>query len=109
MPPDTTESSPKREIEFEWNAAKASANLKKHRVSFEEAATVFEDIHALIQDDELHSDNEARSVIIGYSERNRVLVVSFVEQSPELVRLLSARAATRKERGIYEEKPDFQG
>ena len=53
-------------IKFEWNAAKADANLKKHGVSFEEGTTVFEDGHAFIQVDELHSDEEARQIIIGY-------------------------------------------
>lgn len=103
MPPESIEPSPQY-LEFEWNAAKATANLKKHRVSFEEAATVFQDVHAFIQDDELHSDDEEREVIIGFSERKRVLVVSFVERSPDRIRLISARAATRKERAIYEEE-----
>jgi len=90
-------------MRFEWNAAKAAANLKKHGVSFTEAATVFTDEHAFIQDDELHFDEEDRQVILGYSQRNRLLIVSFVRPELNLVRLITARVATPRERMIYEE------
>ncbi len=90
-------------LRFEWNAAKAAANLRKHGVSFQEAITVFDDIHAFIQTDELHSDEEERQVILGYSERFRLLVVSFVARQPDRIRLISARIATRRERMLYEE------
>ena len=92
---------------FEWNAAKAAANLKKHGVSFEEGATAFEDDHAYIQDDELHSDAEPRQTLIGYSKRNRLVVVSFAPRASNIIRIISARKAMPSERGWYEETNDF--
>ena len=92
---------------FEWNAAKAAANLKKHGVRFEEAATVFEDDHAYIQEDELHADEEPRQIIIGYSARNRLLMVSWLQRAFNLIRIISARLASSRERRIYEEKSNF--
>ena len=61
------------EIGFEWSAEKAVINLRKHRVSFEEAETVFADPTAYTQADEAHSNDEIREWLIGYSERNRLL------------------------------------
>ncbi len=104
MAPETTESQSHRDIEFEWSPAKAAVNRRKHGVSFEEAATAFEDAHALIQEDEIHSEEETRELILGFSARHRLLVVSFVQREPERVRLISARLATRRERVIYEEE-----
>ena len=89
-------------IDFEWDASKAVANLKKHGVSFAEVATVFEDAHAYVQDDTLNSDEEPRQVILGYSDRHRLQVVSFVQRA-ETIRLITARAATSRERTLYEE------
>ncbi len=89
--------------EFEWNAAKAAANLKKHGVSFAEGATAFGDEHAYIQDDELHSDEEPRQSLLGYSERNRLVVVSFTPRTDNRIRIISVRKATRTERAWYEE------
>ena len=86
---------------FEWNAAKAATNLKKHGVSFPEAATVFEDDHAFVQADEFHSDEESRYVILGYSDQHRLLVVSFAHRA-ESIRLITARVATPRERTLYE-------
>ena len=97
----------RRDIEFEWSDQKAAINLKKHRVSFEEAETAFEDVNAFLQDDESHSDEEPRQVLLGYSNRNRLLVVSFVMRSYDRIRIITARPATRKERGFYEETPRF--
>ena len=71
-------------------------------VTFEEAKTVFSNPLAVIFEDEAHSADEAREIIIGHSRRNRILVVSFTEGS-EAVRIISARLATRKERKDYEE------
>ena len=93
-----------RDIEFEWSVAKAKNNLKKHGVSFEEAETVFEDPHAYTQEDELHSDHESREVIIGYSDRKRLLMVSFIQLAEWLVRIISSRRATPRERRVYEEE-----
>jgi uncharacterized protein len=91
-------------LEFEWDAQKAETNLRKHRVSFEEAATVFGDSLAVIFDDEAHSLEEAREIIIGHSDRSRLLLVSFTERSAK-IRIISARRATKTERRDYEEKP----
>jgi uncharacterized DUF497 family protein len=89
-------------ISFEWHAAKAVSNLEKHGIEFGEAMTVFADPLARIFDDPDHSSEEQREIIVGHSASRRLLVVSFVERRP-LVRLLSARRATRRERQDYEE------
>lgn len=89
-------------MEFEWDEAKASSNLKKHGVSFEEAQSVFENPLAVIFDDEAHSVEEQREIIIGHSRLNRLLLVAFTERS-SCVRLISARLATRQEREDYEQ------
>jgi len=81
---------------------KAKANLAKHSVSFEDALTVFSDALALIFDDDDHSTDEQREIIIGHSARERLLGVCFTSQG-ESVRIFSARKATRKEREDYEE------
>lgn len=88
--------------EFEWDAAKARENLKKHGVAFEEALTVFADPLAHIFDDPDHSENERRELIIGHSAKRRLLVVSFAERQPR-TRIISARQATPNERRKYEE------
>jgi len=89
-------------MEFEWDESKATANLKKHGVSFEEAKTVFDSVLAVIFDDEAHSLDEQREIIIGHSRRNRLLLVSFTER-PNAIRIISARIATRREREDYEQ------
>jgi uncharacterized DUF497 family protein len=94
-------------FDFEWNAAKASANLKKHGVSFEEGATAFEDEFARVLDDEEHSEEEPRQILIGYSERNRLLFVSFMYRAENLVRIISARKADSQECQDYEENARF--
>jgi uncharacterized DUF497 family protein len=94
-------------VRFEWDDAKAQANLKKHRVSFEEASTVFSDSAARIFDDEEHStEAEKREIIIGHSVHNRLLLVVFVERLMDLIRIISARRATKKERRDYEENTE---
>ena len=97
----------KRDIEFEWSAQKAKSNLKKHGVSFNEAKTVFDDEHAYIFDDETHSDDEPRELVIGYSNRNRLLIVSFIERLLNYIRIISARKANRSEHTKYEEEKRF--
>ncbi len=82
---------------FRWDETKAEANQKKHGVSFEEAATVFASPLAAIFDDQDHSQDEVREIIVGHSDRNRVLIVSFTERGPA-VRIISARAANPRER-----------
>lgn len=89
-------------MEFEWDESKATANLQKHQVGFEEAKTVFDNPLALIFDDEAHSLQEKREIIIGHSRRNRLILVSFTER-PTAIRIISARLATRRECEDYEE------
>lgn len=89
-------------IRFTWDPRKAESNWAKHGVSFEEASTVFADPLAGIMDDEQHSEEEKREIIIGHSKRRRLLLVSFVEHT-DMIRLVSARKATRMERKFYEE------
>jgi uncharacterized DUF497 family protein len=91
-------------LEFEWDSKKASANRKKHGVTFEEATTVFGDPLAAIFDDEGHSIGELREIIIGHSDQDRLLLVSFMERG-ETIRIISARCATKRERHDYEENP----
>mgnify|MGYP001577765589 CR=1 FL=1 len=88
---------------FEWDEEKAQANLRKHGVSFEEAQTVFTDPLAMTIPDPDHSIDEARFIIIGESDKKRILVVAHTERKKK-IRLISARKATRAERKKYEEK-----
>lgn len=90
-------------MHFEWDEKKAKTTLKKHRVSFDEARTVFSDPLARIFDDETHSADEWREIIIGHSALNRLLLISFAERG-DAIRIFSARFATPKERKDYEEK-----
>ncbi len=87
---------------FEWDARKAALNLRNHGVSFEEAWTAFADPLGSITDDPRHSVGEAREVVIGLSNRGRLIVVMFTERG-DTVRIISARQATRSERSNYEE------
>jgi uncharacterized DUF497 family protein len=88
--------------EFEWDPRKAGSNLKKHGVPFAEALTVFSDPAALIFDDPDHSGDERREIIIGYSRRPRLLVVSFTERAGR-VRIITVRRASRAETKRHEE------
>lgn len=87
---------------FDWDPAKAARNLKNHKVSFEEASTVFGDPLAMLMADPDHSEDEERYLLLGMSIHRRLLVVGFAERPP-LTRLISAREATRRERRQYEE------
>jgi hypothetical protein len=93
-------------MDFEWDESKAKTNLRKHKVSFEEAVTVFRDRLGRIFFDESHSVAEVREIIVGHSRSNRLLLVSFTERGPETVRIISARVATKAERKAYEENQD---
>ena len=90
---------------FEWDPAKAVRNVTKHRLSFEEASTVFRDPGAMTYPDPDHSDLEAREITIGRSYRNRIVLVAHCERLGR-TRIISARKATKRERRQYEEKPD---
>jgi uncharacterized protein len=88
-------------IEFEWDSAKAEANLQKQSVSFEEATTAFYDGLSFTIPDPLHSEREARFVLLGQTSGGRLVVVVHVDRGAR-IRLISARAATRKERRQHE-------
>jgi uncharacterized protein len=92
-------------IRFEWDKQKAAHNLRKHGVSFDEASTVFDDPLAQIFDDENHSADEEREIIIGHSAIGKLLLVSFTERGVNIVRMISARPATNREREDYEKSP----
>ena len=90
-------------IEFEWDPEKALANEKKHGVSFEEAQSVFYDDFARQFYDPEHSESEDRFLMLGMSNQSRVLLVCHCERSDgDVIRIISARRATRDERAYYE-------
>jgi uncharacterized protein len=91
-----------RGLEFEWDEDKAIANLEKHDVSFAEATTVFADALSLTIEDPDHSLGEERCIILGMSIGQRLLVVAYTERR-DIIRLISARVATRSERRNYEQ------
>lgn len=91
------------ELTFEWDEEKAQANLNKHKVSFEEAKTVFNDPFLVTFPDPHHSNSEQRYLNIGYSSKGRVLVVVHTEQGTS-IRIISCRKATVGERRAYEEQ-----
>jgi uncharacterized DUF497 family protein len=89
-------------IKFEWDRAKASANLKKHGVSFEEAQTIFYDDFAVQFLDEEHSSKEDRFLMLGMSSETNLLLVCHCERAGgEVIRIISARKATRSESKFY--------
>ncbi len=89
-------------IELEWDVTKAVANRAKHGVSFEEAATVFEDDSALLIPDPAHSKSEERFILLGMSNQaNLLVVVHCYRESESVIRIISARKATRREYGQY--------
>jgi len=89
-------------MKFEWDEAKAAANLAKHGVSFEEAATIFDDPLYVDFYDPRHSQEEHRYIIIGESKQRRLLIMSYTERQ-ETIRPIRARIPTRSERKDYEE------
>lgn len=89
------------DTQFEWDDDKARSNEQKHGILFNEASTVFDDSLATIFDDPEHSDEEIREIIVGYSNRSRLLIVSFTQREPA-VRIISARRATPRERDKHE-------
>jgi len=88
-------------IKFEWHAAKATANLKKHQVSFEEAQTVFYDEFAVQFFDEEHFHEEERFIMLGMSVYSRLLIVCHCEREGDAIRIFSARKATKRESTFY--------
>jgi uncharacterized DUF497 family protein len=87
--------------EFEWDDEKATTNLKKHEVSFEEGATIFNDPLILTMFDPDHSEDEERYISLGISVQGRLLVVVHTDRSAR-IRLISCRKATNVERKAYE-------
>lgn len=93
-----------KQLHFDWDHKKSSTNKKKHGISFEEAETVFHDPSARLISDPDHSDDEDRFILLGLSEKLRILVVCHCYGEGEaLIRIISARKANRKETEIYEE------
>jgi len=93
-------------LAFEWDHAKDVANQRKHGVAFKEASTVFGDPLAWFQSDDQHSQAEERFLLLGRSSANRLLAVLFTDRGADLIRVISARPATPRERRKYEE--DFR-
>ena len=89
-------------MKFEWDSQKAKTNIRKHKVSFKEAATALSDPRAATGIDPDHSIDEFRYITFGVSNRGRLLVVAHTERG-EAIRIISARCAIKGERKIYEE------
>ncbi len=93
------------DLRFDWDSKKDTQNRRKHRVSFDEAESVFVDEHALLIDDPEHSTVEDRFIVLGLSAKLRILVVAHAYREDEgVIRVISARKATRKERDIYNQR-----
>jgi uncharacterized DUF497 family protein len=89
-------------MQFDWDKNKAKHNLSKHEVSFEEAKTVFDDPLYVDFYDPEHSEDEDRYLLVGQSNRGRLLIISYTERD-NLIRLISAREVTKTERETYEQ------
>lgn len=93
------------DIRFEWDENKNIANQKKHKVSFEEAKSVFYDENARLILDPDHSEGEDRLILLGFSDKLRILVIVHTfRKSDEVIRIISARKATTRERKFYERR-----
>ena len=92
-------------LEFVWDRDKAAANIAKHGVDFEDALTAFNDPLSLTVLDPDHSQGEERFLLVGHSKAGRLLVIAHTVRDNE-IRLINARAATRRERQKYEEEPE---
>jgi uncharacterized DUF497 family protein len=89
-------------LQFEWDSEKAQSNLKKHKVSFEEASTVFDDPLFITFLDEEHSVDEERYITLGLSRANNLLLIAHTDRAG-IIRIISARKATRNEQRFYQE------
>jgi hypothetical protein len=92
-------------LRFVWDREKAAANLAKHGVDFEDAITAFDDPLSITILDPDHSQGEERFLLVGHSKAGRLLVIAHTERADE-IRLINARAATRRERQKYEEEAE---
>ena len=88
---------------YEWDPEKAAANLKKHKVSFPEGATVFTDLFALTFDDPDHSLTEKRFITTGTSNKGRILFLAHADRGGDRIRIISARRTTKSEAHAYQE------
>lgn len=92
------------DIIFEWDDEKAEINIKKHGISFDEAATSFKDCNAIVFDDPEHSDEEDRFILLGFSSKANLLIVCHCyREADTMIRIISARKATKEESKYYEE------
>ena len=95
------------ELIFEWNEAKAKSNLQKHKISFDEALTIFDDSRSVTYLDDFYRSAEERFISVGTSMHNRILLVVYTEQDKSagatIIRIISCRKATALEREIYEQ------
>lgn len=94
---------PNGSLKFEWDPKKAAINLRKHGVSFEEAASVFSDVLATVYEDPDHSAREKRYLTIGNSAKRRLLHIAFADRG-ERIRIITARKVTGRERDLYEKE-----
>ena len=95
-------------MRFEWDAAKATVNRRKHGVWFEEAVTVFDPAQPEIFEDDIHSGIELRFTAIGFSEKSRLLTVSFARRG-DAIRIISARRSTKHEAELYAQAKNQKG
>ncbi len=91
-------------VKFKWDLQKEKINKLKHKIAFDEAASVFFDDKAIVEFDVDHSFSEERFKVIGFSMKANLLFVVFVEKDKNIIRIVSARKASSKERRKYEEK-----
>ena len=91
-------------MNYEWDEVKAQLKIAKHGVSFDEAATVFCDEYGLVVFDEDHSDDEERFYLLGMSRKDRILLVVHCYRSNDIIRIISARKATIREKAQYKER-----
>lgn len=91
-----------KDIHFSWDNSKALLNKRKHGVSFEEAKTVFYDENAIEYFDPDHSEDEDRFIMLGFSFKLRILIVCYCTKSGNIIRIISARKATRHEAENYQ-------
>lgn len=87
-------------MRFEWDPSKAAINARKHGITFEEAVECFQDPLALVLDEPRYSD---RLILIGVSRRTKVIFTVYVHRTPAVIRIISARRATRREQVAYEQ------
>jgi len=92
------------EVRFSWDVKKAQSNIRKHGISFDEALSVFDDMHARLIPDPDHSQEEERFILLGLSETSRILtVVHCYRDEQNIIRIISARKSTKSEEKQYKE------